>query len=539
MNLTRSCTTMGCGSLLAVAACALGAGTDEVRWLVEYRADTLPTAPLWTRRGGDAAKVEIADGALHLTDNSEQDFCCYRATWDGDPDAEIVVEAKIRVTFLAGYKHGGKGKGISALYAPWVTGSPVGLLVSNGRFQEGLLLCERYIANFMDRFYPMDTTDRAHVYRLVIRGHDMSVYVDDELRIAGRDAFWKPATDPKPFIQFGSNSPGSTGESSWEYVRLGVRPAHAEAARTGLKITLSEPWFIPQVSSVRETRPYLYDVGEGVLLLSVAQGPDKHFEPYGVLKSTDEGRTWQAVPGLQEKTWAPQPMIRLQPGGSILGASRWSLQYQDYAGKTHYVGISYLFDPRAETFTMQESKTILPPEADAVVVFDRHIFDLGGGVVRAVVYDARSNCYLVESSDQGATWTHVSTLGRGDEPGVARLSETDWTAVLRKGSAVPLQQVWSQDGGKTWSAPTTLEAGSVDPDIVLMSNGVLACSYGRPGCNIMFSTDRGKTWDYHRVITDSSGYNYTTIREVRPGRLLYIHDAPPLTALYIDVTPVQ
>jgi hypothetical protein len=41
------------------------------------------------------------------------------------------------------------------------------------------------------------------------------------------------------------------------------------------------------------TRPYLYDVGKGVLMLSVAQGPDAIFEPYGVLRSTDAGKTWE------------------------------------------------------------------------------------------------------------------------------------------------------------------------------------------------------------------------------------------------------
>jgi hypothetical protein len=51
----------------------------------------------------------------------------------------------------------------------------------------------------------------------------------------------------------------------------------------------------------------------------------------------------------------------------------------------------------------------------------------------------------------------------------------------------------------------------------------------------MFSTDGGKTWRDHRVITDEKGYNYTAIREVRPGRLLYVHDAPHIRAVYVDV----
>ena len=102
-----------------------------------------------------------------------------------------------------------------------------------------------------------------------------------------------------------------------------------------------------------------------------------------------------------------------------------------------------------------------------------------------------------------------------------------------------LLQTWSHDGGKTRDKLKPLEVGSVAPDMVIMSNGVLVCSCGRPGSNLMFSTDQGHTWRHHTVITDSGGFNYTAVREVSPGRLLYIHDAPNLRALYVDVEIVK
>ena len=39
------------------------------------------------------------------------------------------------------------------------------------------------------------------------------------------------------------------------------------------------------------------------------QGPDALYEPYGVLKSTVAGKTWQPIADLQFKTFAPQPHI--------------------------------------------------------------------------------------------------------------------------------------------------------------------------------------------------------------------------------------
>jgi hypothetical protein len=78
-----------------------------------------------------------------------------------------------------------------------------------------------------------------------------------------------------------------------------------------------------------------------------------------------------------------------------------------------------------------------------------------------------------------------------------------------------------------------------------MSNGVLACSYGRPVSNLMFSLDGGRTWRDHRVISDRANFNYTAIREISPGRLLYMHDGQipgtlaRINSLYIEVEKVK
>src|SRR2546427_12877350 len=69
----------------------------------------------------------------------------------------------------------------------------------------------------------------------------------------------------------------------------------------------------------------------------------------------------------------------------------------------------------------------------------------------------------------------------------------------------------------------------------LLSNGVLACSYGRPGVNIMFSTDgTGTRWSHHTSVfsgitavnsTTDKSTCYSGFAEVSPGRLLIIFDA--------------
>jgi acetyl esterase/lipase len=146
--------------------------------------------------------------------------------------------------------------------------------------------------------------------------------------------------------------------------------------------------------------------------------------------------------------------------------------------------------------------------------------------------------HLLRSRDDGKTWSHDAVIGAGGEPAVAKLGGGRMTALLRVGPFKPFHQVFSEDDGRTWSAPLLIEEGSVCPDLVPMSNGLLACSYGRPANCLMFSGDGGRTWNSHHVITDKTGFNYSAIVEVRPGRLLYLHDAGGLQALYVDVEKV-
>jgi hypothetical protein len=102
----------------------------------------------------------------------------------------------------------------------------------------------------------------------------------------------------------------------------------------------------------------------------------------------------------------------------------------------------------------------------------------------------------------------------------------------------------SSDDGLTWSRPSRTVVG-VDPELVLMSNGVLACSYGRVmpreqrgnitgaenpnayfsvGNRIMFSIDRGRTWGDPVSLYEGPSTGYTGIEEVSPGELLFVHD---------------
>ena len=66
--------------------------------------------------------------------------------------------------------------------------------------------------------------------------------------------------------------------------------------------------------------------------------------------------------------------------------------------------------------------------------------------------------------------------------------------------------------------------------MLLMDNGVLACSYGRVECRpsagveISFSTDNGRSWGSRTVIHDGPSEGYTDMIEIRSGELLCLYD---------------
>lgn len=521
--------------------CQLRAADEEgIRWLVVYEGQSLPPTPAWTAHGKPDAAV--AEGTLRLADMSREDSGFFRAGWRAEADTEIIVEATVRV----GETTGAISKPGSRSVWPWRDGAPVSLLVNDGRHQEGLVFYADRVSTWTDRFVDMDAGSAFHTYRLTIRGTDMSVAVDGEIKVRGQGAFWKEAASSEPFIQFGSNSEKATGSAEWRSVRLGVRKAAAPPAAAPVKITVSEPWPITRPDlKIKPTRPYVYVLGGGRLVMSVAEGPDALYEPYGVMLSTDEGRTWSPVKDWGFTDKSPLPMLRVK-GGDVLGFSRWTWpQPQGFL-----TGHTVRWDAKLGSFTSFPSRITLMPgyfSAKVPLTVERHVFEGTDGSVRMAAYSktgpstpeasraGRRYSHLLRTADGGKTWKHEAVIGPGGEPAVAKLGGGRMTALLRVGPFKPFYQVFSEDDGKSWSAPVLIEEGSVCPDLVPMSNGLLACSYGRPANCLMFSADGGRTWISHHVITDKTGFNYSAIVEVRPGRLLYVHDAGGLQALYVDV----
>ena len=504
-----------------------GTTTDGVVWVATFEGDALPQPPQWTREG--EARTEAVAGGLSIVDSSPDDACWYRATWNDRRQSTLIVDARLRVLPTAAPPEPGGGGGA----LPNGAGASVAILLSNEGRQGGLTLQPDHISATPDRFCRMDTTDGFHTYRLVVSGRDMSVYVDGRLKVRGLDAFSGAAAGMGSSVRFGSHSKPGTGAACWDFVRAGVRRGLATENTAGVSVTLSEPWRVS--GSERSTRPSVCSVGDGILLLSVADA-DVFRHRFSLLMSTDQGRSWVPVPGFAGKTFAPQSFVRLDPG-SILGLCRPTVDcLNSHSGRcVALAGVSFELDRRLDPARMVESRIVVGPRLTRRVTFGRTALKLEDGSVLATASNERDGCLLLRTPDRGSTWHVLSRIGAGRDASVALLSETEATAVVSGGTAMPFRQVWSDTGGRNWSKPVVLEEGTVVGDLVSMSNGVLACSYGDPGCGVMFSTDRGRTWGSHRIVADRERAGQTTICEISPGRLLYVHGPPPLTARHIDV----
>ena len=322
-----------------------------------------------------------------------------------------------------------------------------------------------------------------------------------------------------------------------------------------LDISVSKPFIISSRISRPELgaheQPHLFKMPDGAVLLMFHKDGDIHGAQRVVLRSADKGKTWMPLPIPVHR---PEAVAVLRDGTVVV--------YDDYAfrkeGNT-YVGQMCISKDGGKTFGPLEIAVFHRPESIApasaatywkakdLAVYQkssaewsdklchalwRTVLEKKDGTLIACAAtrykgDKKPRVVCYHSTDQGRTWGAESVIAGGatyaHEPVMSFCSNGDVLCIMRR----ELYQARSRDGGKTWEPQTNLEGIGVDPDLCLLSNGVLACSYGRPGNRIMFSVDgTGRKWTDRLKIYEYQGgsFGYTGIVEVEPGRLLFVYD---------------
>ena len=269
--------------------------------------------------------------------------------------------------------------------------------------------------------------------------------------------------------------------------------------------------------------PWVFRGPGEYLAMSCSIGVHTKTERGMSLASEDDGETWaapkeQQVGGMGTlladgravalSCWGPDP----NPDGSFPVKT---LYYVD-GGRRHeqtVTGVLHLPIP-------------LSPH------FHRSILEMPGGVLLATIYGhqeghKKSSSALIRTENGGKLWSFVSVIAQSEEAGregfcepvIVRLADGGLLCALRVGG--PLHTTRSRDGGKTWSVPEVVADHGVDPDLLLMTNGVLVLSYGRPNVELRFSANgTGRSWTPPMTVYRGPGCSYTSLSEANNGDLL-------------------
>ncbi|MCX6992194.1 MAG: sialidase family protein [Kiritimatiellaeota bacterium] len=143
---------------------------------------------------------------------------------------------------------------------------------------------------------------------------------------------------------------------------------------------------------------------------------------------------------------------------------------------------------------------------------DKTILILGGARRFQKDGPALDGTYLMASQDGGRSWKFRSVVvgterekvlsGCEEANMVVRPNGTLVAVVRSEGGAqwrsFYMPDAWltiSRDNGMTWSAPKRFNNFGVLPRLITLDNGIVVCSYGRPGVEIRFSNDPdGLVW---------------------------------------------
>jgi len=333
-----------------------------------------------------------------------------------------------------------------------------------------------------------------------------------------------------------------------------------------LSISVGEPSLITE-EAVRE--PQLFRLRNGDVLLTYHVQGDMHFAERRGMRSSDGGHTWQTEPQRSHREEA----LGQAADGTVLAADMYTFERRP----GEYVGSFYRSEDGGVSFTGPHPLTVhldrvksaeyptpehIPPEGHGLRKFYQPLPDYYMPTVAASSRrlgftfwryfleqegqwlatmqgyfhgDRFYRTILVCSEDGGLNWHYVSTVAAGlteltladgmCEPVLCRLPDGSLLCVMRRGGKLPLAQSRSLDGGVTWSEVELLPGHGVDPDLHVMSNGVLVCTYGRPGRFLMCSEDgHGFGWGYRTPIGSWRGSTYMGAVEVAPDTLLVAYD---------------
>jgi hypothetical protein len=241
------------------------------------------------------------------------------------------------------------------------------------------------------------------------------------------------------------------------------------------------------------------------------------------LVSEDDGETW--APPTQETVGGMGTLLR---DGRAVMLSCWNPETNDQGA---YV-VTTLYYADGGRRPTERVPGVLTLPFKMAPHFHRSIVEMPDGSLIATVYGRQEGhekytSAAVCTEDGGRNWRFLSTIAHSEEVGsegfcepvIERLANGDLLCAMRVGG--PLHVCRSTDGGQSWGEPVPVADHGVCPDLLLMSNGVLVLSFGRPNVDLLLSADgTGREWAEPMTLYRGQGCSYTSLLEAGNGELM-------------------
>ncbi len=286
--------------------------------------------------------------------------------------------------------------------------------------------------------------------------------------------------------------------------------------------------------------PFLHEAQDGTWYMTYREGRhgSKQETVYCIM-SSDQGKSWKPWPGLQ-----PEPKLRLFR--RRLSDGTWISHRYLFRVNEEQTGEGFILRSSNDGATWSKHETLLaevPFAADKFAGMWGHILEMPDGRLLCGVYGrvqgrAKYINGIVESTDGANNWRYLShlcsdsSLGNEgpDEMNLVRLESGELLSVFRTGTSPRshMHQARSTDGGKTWSQRRDLRSVGVSPQLLLLTNGVLVCTYGTRDVHVMASWDgTGRDWSKPQLIYKGEGSGYTDLQAVSSDTFRMVFDQSP------------
>jgi photosystem II stability/assembly factor-like uncharacterized protein len=245
-----------------------------------------------------------------------------------------------------------------------------------------------------------------------------------------------------------------------------------------------------------------------------------------VIHSDDEGRTWSAPETLVDTDMDDRhpTILELDDGTLLCTFMTQRLPQHSYVQYTRSTdGGNTWSQP------VQIDESILGiGNGSAIQIADGTVIFAAEGPLDTSI-EGNSIC-VFRSADRGATFERAAVISADHE-----LHEPTVTQ-LPGGRLVMVTRLWhevsySDDNGKSWTAPEPLNVKLSDPHLLTMPNGVLACFHGawnKGGVCVTLSPDGGRTWhgpdERFGYFVDPSVYGYSHPMLLPDGTVFIVYN---------------